>query len=276
MLVAAIAAGGSLAAASPAQAWTVSPPALRPLAAPAGALPAMGVPLTELLHAVPQLAPGAPGGGRPSLGHGATATAPVAEAGSIIEVRTGMTVQVRRFPGGPVAETLDWRSDSMAEPRAFTVYAVAGGQWLGVSVPSLDGHLGWIAADPARLSVRAALEEIHVSLAQRRLELLHAGRIVFSTPVVIGSATTPTPPGQFSVDDIRHFAPASPEYGVGALALSVPPPGRNWVYWRVAIHGMNNLGQLGGSGSLGCVHVPTADLRRLLEVPVGTPVDIVA
>ena len=102
------------------------------------------------------------------------------------------------------------------------------------------------------------------------------GHVVLSTPVVIGGASTPTPAGQFSVDDILRYQPASPEYGIGALALSVPPPGRDWVYWRVAIHGENNLGQLGGTGSEGCVHVPASDLRRLLEVPVGTPVDIVS
>jgi hypothetical protein len=198
-----------------------------------------------------------------------------ADAGSIVQVRPGETVEVHRSPGGPVIEQLDSLSDSGSQPRAFTVYAVQGSEWLGVSVPILGGHLGWIAANPAHVFVQPALQEIRVSLSQRSLQLLDGGREVLSTPVVIGAPSSPTPPGQFSVDDILHYTPASPDYGIGALALSVPPPGRNWVYWRVAIHGLNNLGQLGGTGSLGCVHVPTADLRRLLRVPVGTPVDIV-
>ncbi len=106
--------------------------------------------------------------------------------------------------------------------------------------------------------------------------MLHAGRPLLDTPV-IGASGTPTPPGQSSVDDKLRFATPSPEYGIGVLALSVPPPGRDWRDWRVAIHGLNNLGQLGGTGSLGCVHVPTAVLQTLLsQVPVGTPVDIQA
>jgi len=244
-------------------------------ASSASALPAMGVPLDVLLHSAPQLGPAS----IPSvvLGpQGARAAGRLpADAGSIVEVRPGAWVPVHASPGGRVIQMLDWRTDSDSHERAFTVYAVADGRWLGVSVPMLDGHLGWIDADPQRLTVRAAVEMIRVSLSERALELLYAGRVVMRTPVVIGAPSTPTPPGQFSVDDVVHFDPASPEYGIGALALSVPPPGRNWVYWRVAIHGLNNLGQLGGTGSLGCVHVPTAQLRELLTLPVGTPVDIV-
>jgi hypothetical protein len=95
-----------------------------------------------------------------------------------------------------------------------------------------------------------------------------------STAVVIGTPDSPTPEGQFSVDDVIHYDPPDPSYGVGALELTVPPANRDWVDWRVAIHGLNDVGRLGGTGSLGCVHVPTALLQRLLELPVGTPVDI--
>ncbi len=262
--------GGGLAA--PAQAWTGS--ALASVARVSTALPVMGVPYRELLQVAPQLA-GSPAAASGAFGHGAVLAAAPAGAGSIAVVRPGANVDVRRSPGGSVVEQLDSTTDTSTHERAFTVYAVTGGRWLGVSVPALGGHLGWIAANPTQLLVRPAVQAIRVSLSARRLWLLDDGRVVLSTLVVIGGASTPTPPGQFSVDDIVHFTPASPEYGVGALALSVPPPGRNWVYWRVAIHGENNLGSLGGTGSLGCVHVPTPDLQRLMQVPVGTPVDIV-
>ncbi len=263
---------------APAFGWSVALPAGAPTprsgsvpAHQASGLPALGVPFTQLLQDAPQLAPGSSSASKAAL-HGGS---PPAGAGSIAQVRPGASVEVHRSPGGPVVEQLDSRSDSGSQPRAFTVYALDGSDWLGVSVPALGGRLGWIAANPAHLSVRAAVQEIRVSLPHRNLQLIVDGRVALSTPVVIGAAGTPTPAGQFSVDDIVRFTPASPEYGIGALALSVPPPGRNWVYWRVAIHGLNNLGRLGGAGSLGCVHVPTPELRRLLEVPVGTPVDIV-
>lgn len=271
-----VTAAGCLTSASSALAWSVTAPRLAVLAHPASALPPMGVPFSQLLQVAPQLDAGSTPDGGSSLGHGANVAAPTPAAGSIVEVRPGQTIDVHRSPGGPVVETLDSRTDTGSQERALTVYAVSGSEWLGVSVPALGGRIGWISADPSQVFIKAALQEIEVSLARRTLELIDGGHVVFSTPVVIGSPHTPTPPGQFSVDDIVHFTPASPSYGIGALALSVPPPGRNWVYWRVAIHGLNNLGQLGGTGSLGCVHVPTADLRRLLEVPVGTPVDVVA
>lgn len=281
-VLATVALGAGLGGAAPAGAWTTFAPPT-PVAHAAGShpprgggLPAMGVPYAELLQVAPQLAPASATATGSSVRRGAVASSAPADAGSIVQMRPGASVEVHRSPAGPIIEQLDSRTDSGSQARAFTVYAVAGSEWLGVSVPALGGHLGWIAANPANVFVRVALQEIRVSLAQRSLELLDAGRVVLSTPVVIGGASTPTPPGQFSVDDILRFQPASPEYGIGALALSVPPPGRNWVYWRVAIHGENNLGQLGGTGSLGCVHVPAGDLRRLLDVPVGTPVDIVA
>ena len=195
--------------------------------------------------------------------------------GGRVEVRYNAIILVHRTRGGSVVERLGWRTDTGSRERAFTVYAQSGSRWLGVSVPALGGHLGWIAANPLNLVARPAMREIHVSLHARRLELLDLGRILLSTSVVIGSPDSPTPAGQFSVDDVVRYTPSSPAYGIGALALSVGPAGLNWVDWRVAIHGLNDVGRLGGTGSEGCLHVPTTPLDRLLDVPVGTPVDIV-
>ncbi len=243
-------------------------------------LPPRGVPYLQVLRLAPQLQAGADPALDAAAGHTSARPGPPArrlpaDAGTIVQVRPGQSVELRRSPGGRVIERFGARSDTGSRPRSFTVYAVSAGRWLGVSVPILGGRLGWIAANPAHVFVHAALNEIVVSLRLRRLVLFQGRRMVLSTPVVIGGSDSPTPTGHFSVDDVVHYRPASPEYGIGALALSVPPRGRNWVYWRVAIHGLNNLGTLGGTGSLGCVHVPTPDLRRLLRVPVGTPVDIV-
>lgn len=263
-------------------------------AAPAGAaLPDAGVPLPVLLHDAPALA-GAPApatalpaplapvslaatvsaGSPRSVGHSASA-GPSWVPGSIVQVRSGQEAVVHSAPGGPVLETFGDRSDQGGQARAFTVYRVAAGGWLGVSVAARHGRLGWIKADASRLVARPALDLIRISLRRHTLTLLRRGRAVMRTLIVIGGAATPTPAGHFAVDDKLRFARPDPAYGAGALALSVPPPHRDWRLWRVAIHGMNNLGTLGGSGSLGCVHVPGAQLHELLAgVPVGTPVDI--
>jgi hypothetical protein len=245
-------------------------------------LPAMGVPFPALLRADPALGGGLQLAGLVRRAGTARAAAPLPAAlarrvGSIVQVRPGRGILVHRSPGGPVVEALDDRSDSGGQPRAFTVYRLGSPGWLGVSVPALRGHLGWVHVEAGTLAARPALEEIHVSLHRRSLTLLRGGRLAMRTSVVIGAPSSPTPVGHFSVDDKLRYTPASAEYGIGVLALSVPPSGRAWQQWRVAIHGLNNLGRLGGSGSLGCVHVPARELARLLRsVPVGTPVDITA
>jgi hypothetical protein len=243
----------------------------------AAPLPAAGLPLPVLLREAPSLATAgaapvaSPAGpvGRSARTHAAWVP------GSIVQVRAGQEAVVHSAPNGPVVEVFDDHSDQGGQARAFTVYRVAAGGWLGVSVAALHGGLGWIKADPSRLVARPALDAIRVSLHRRTLTLLRRGRAVIRTLAVIGAAGTPTPPGHFTVDDKLRFAHPDPAYGAGVLALSVPPPHRDWRLWRVAIHGMNDLGSLGGTGSLGCVHVPDRQLHKLLAgVPVGTPVDI--
>ena len=282
-----------------------------PAAGPAraGGLPEDGVPLPQLLREAPALAPApapiatlgpadsqpqafaAPpvaGPLQPELVTTTTTTATATTAaprraraarswvpGSIVQVRSGQEAVVHKSPDGPVVEVFGDSSDQGGRARAFTVYRVAPGGWLGVSVAALQGRLGWIRADASTLVAKPAQYEIRVSLHRRTLTLFNRGRRVFKTLIVIGAAGTPTPAGHFTVDDKVRFAHADPAYGAGVLALSVPPPHRDWHQWRVAIHGMNNLGTLGGTGSLGCVHVPGAQLNRLLsQVPVGTPVDV--
>jgi hypothetical protein len=239
------------------------------------AVPAAPAALTAALAPASLDAP-APAAPSPPVGRSARTQAAWVP-GSIVQVRRGQEAVVHSAPHGSVVEVFDDSSDQGAQARAFTVYRVAAGGWLGVSVAALHGGLGWIKADPSRLVARPALDEVRVSLRRRTLTLLRRGRIVIHTLAVIGAAGTPTPAGHFTVDDKLRFAPADPAYGAGVLALSVPPPHRDWRLWRVAIHGMNDLGTLGGTGSLGCVHVPDRQLHKLLAgVPVGTPVDITA
>jgi hypothetical protein len=230
----------------------------------------MGISYNHLLQVVPQLVPGSS-----AVHHGPIARGP-ADAGSFVEMKDNAIIRVHSFPGGPTVERLGWRTDTNSRQRAFTVYAQSGGRWLGISVPALHGHLGWIVADPLNLVAHPALDEIHIALGARRLELLDLGRVQWSTSVVVGLPQSPTPAGHFSVDDVVRYHPPDPAYGIGALALSVAPATESWAYWRVAIHGLNDVGRLGSPGSEGCVHVPTAQLRQLLTLPVGTPVDIVS
>src|SRR5271170_2372314 len=156
----------------------------------------------------PQLAPGSTALRHGQLRHGPVTREPAA-AGSIVEVRYNGIILVRRTRGGPAVGRLGWRTDTGSRERAFTVYAQSGSRWLGVSVPALDGHLGWIAANPINLVARPAMREIHISLDQRRLELLDLGRVSLSTSVVIGSPESPTPTGQFSVGDVARYTPAN-------------------------------------------------------------------
>ena len=102
-VLALLAISGTMPAGATASADTATVSAHAPVAHAAAALPAMGVPFTELLHAVPQLASGSAAASGSSLRHAGAVVAVPADAGSIVQVRPGATVEVHRSPGGPIA-----------------------------------------------------------------------------------------------------------------------------------------------------------------------------
>jgi lipoprotein-anchoring transpeptidase ErfK/SrfK len=119
---------------------------------------------------------------------------------------------------------------------------------------------------------------IVVDLSARRVSAYRDGSLVRGFQAVVGKASTPTPTGEFFVEEVLTMAPAEPG-GPFALALSARSnalqefeggPG------QIAIHGRENLGgTLGTAASHGCIRLATASIDWLAaRIGPGTPVTI--
>jgi lipoprotein-anchoring transpeptidase ErfK/SrfK len=151
------------------------------------------------------------------------------------------------------------------------------GRWLKVRLPGRpNGHTGWIGLAWTARSVTNW--HIVVDLSRRRVTVYRDGRPVRVFRAVVGKPSTPTPPGQFFVEETITLRPTD----VGApfaLALSARSnvlqefdggPG------QIAIHGLANIGgTLGSAASHGCVRLNNAAVRWLVvRIGPGVPVTI--
>ncbi|HEV2924487.1 MAG TPA: L,D-transpeptidase [Solirubrobacteraceae bacterium] len=152
-----------------------------------------------------------------------------------------------------------------------------GVTWLQVMLPGRpNSSTGWIAKQGTRELVTRW--HLVVNLAARRVSVYRDGRMQRSFKAVVGKPSTPTPTGQFFVEETLQMA-AGEAGGPFALALSARSdalqefeggPG------QIAIHGRNNLGgTLGAAASHGCIRLNTASIDWLAtNIGPGTPVTI--
>lgn len=227
---------------------------------------------------------GGRGGSNVQTANGATVFAPVAAPkasppslavpsgpGTLVAVVQRGT-QMRSRPSGHAYAKLSVRTE-FGSPEALWVVRVSG-RWLGVLSPLAgNGRVGWIPAATASLS--RVSWKLEVSLAARRLTVLHAGHPVAHFTVAIGAPSAPTPTGRFAVTDrLRTGNPAGP-YGCCILALSATAPHaiQGWSGGnRIAIHSTPDTSSIGHPVSHGCLRLTLAQGRWLLaHVPLGTP-----
>ncbi len=158
-----------------------------------------------------------------------------------------------------------------------------GAPWLLVRLPGRllpgapNGRTGWIKA--AHLKLWVIRWHIAVSLHQRLTRIYDGGRLIRSYRVVVGAPASPTPTGQFFVEE-NVAEPSSFPGAPYALATSA----RSAVFTefdggpgQVALHGVG--GGLGGTPgtaeSHGCVRFATAAITWLAaRIYPGTPVTI--
>jgi lipoprotein-anchoring transpeptidase ErfK/SrfK len=162
-------------------------------------------------------------------------------------------------------------------PVLSRMIGAGGAQWLHVMLPGRpDGLTGWIAQSGTRLLVTPW--RIVVDLAARRLKAYRDGTLAGDFKAVVGKPSTPTPTGEFFVEEVLRMAPSEPG-GPFALALSARSnvlqefeggPG------QIAIHGRESLGgTLGAAASHGCMRLATASIDWLAaRIVPGTPVTI--
>jgi L,D-transpeptidase catalytic domain len=201
------------------------------------------------------------------------------EVGHLVaHVRAGHAVAVRARPDGPVVASLGSRTE-FGSSRALSVVREQRGRWLGVTTPELpNGRLGWIDAGSGSLRYSRAPLELDIDLSRRQLVIRRAEDVIRRLPVSIGRPDAPTPTGRFAVTDKLPGQRYSSTYGCCILALSGTQPNlpAGWTGGnRLAIHGTQDEGTIGGRQSAGCLHARETDLRRLMKsVPLGTPVRI--
>ena len=158
-----------------------------------------------------------------------------------------------------------------------------GKPWLEVRLPGrpLTGKVlaatGWIAAQGT--VPRHTSWHIVVNTERRRASVFFRGRQIRRFSVIVGKPSTPTPLGDFFVEE-NVALPSSAAGAPYALATSARSsvlqefdggPG------QIALHGRGNLGgTLGTAVSHGCIRFGLRAIRWLAaRVPQGSPVTIV-
>jgi len=149
--------------------------------------------------------------------------------------------------------------------------------WLLVRLPGRpNGHTGWIKK---RATVASTTPwRIVVDTSGRRVIVYQWGRPVRIVKAVVGKPSTPTPRGEFFVEEVIKLRAA--EVGAPfALALSA----RSNVFQefeggpgQIALHGVANVGGvLGSAASHGCVRLDSGTMSWLaFRISPGVPVTI--
>ncbi len=151
------------------------------------------------------------------------------------------------------------------------------GRWLKVELPGRPkGHTGWILDTATNRTVTDWHLVVDTSL--RRVTVYLAGRPVRVFRAVVGKPSTPTPAGEFYIEE--SIALRTTDVGAPfALALSARSnvlqefdggPG------QIALHGLANVGGVPGTAaSHGCVRLDDKAMRWLVaRVEPGVPVTI--
>jgi lipoprotein-anchoring transpeptidase ErfK/SrfK len=160
-----------------------------------------------------------------------------------------------------------------------TVLPVIGASvgWLHVMLPGRpNGHTGWIRRQATIL--RTTGWHLVVETSSRRVIVYRRGHAIRVFKAVVGKPSTPTPHGQFFVEESIRLR-ATDVGAPFALALSARStvlqefdggPG------QIALHGLDNIGGvLGTAVSHGCVRVANHAIRWLVVgIGPGVPVSI--
>jgi len=151
------------------------------------------------------------------------------------------------------------------------------GAWLQVRLPGRpNSHTGWIKSEGT--ASQTTPWHLVVTTSTPRVIVYRDGHVVKVFKAIVGAPSTPTPHGEFFVEEsiqLQSTDPGAPY----ALALSA----RSNVFHefaggpgQVALHGVNNIGGvLGTAVSHGCVRLDSASIGWLaFRIGPGVPVTI--
>jgi L,D-transpeptidase catalytic domain len=151
-----------------------------------------------------------------------------------------------------------------------------GRAWLRIRLPMRpNGRTGWVPRNDLG-PLQAVRTMLRVNRALLRATLYRDGRPIWSSPVGVGKASTPTPAGHFWIRSRLRGLRDDPVYGPYAFGTGAYSVLSDWPGGGViGIHGTDRPQLIPGRPSHGCIRVPNAaitQLRRLM--PIGTPVAI--
>jgi hypothetical protein len=151
-------------------------------------------------------------------------------------------------------------------------------EWLRVGIVTRpNGTTAWIRRSD--VTIRTHRVHAEVALGERMLRLWDADTLMVETPVVIGSAATPTPLGRFYVNARIQQGNPGGAYGPWILSLSGFSEALDTFDGGIpelAIHGTNRPQYVGSARSNGCIRVENSVIEELAAItPLGTPVSIV-
>jgi lipoprotein-anchoring transpeptidase ErfK/SrfK len=142
---------------------------------------------------------------------------------------------------------------------------------------TLTGVMLMMAAEALAQDKQQAGRRIVVSIADRKLAVMEAGRVLRVFPTAVGAPKSPSPAGAYKIV-VR--IPDPTWYGKGRIV----PPGKSnslgtrWLGLSVkgyGIHGTNNPASIGHNASHGCIRMRNQDVEQLFDmVSVGDSVDL--
>lgn len=221
----------------------------------------------------------------PATGTAAPAP-PVPAAVELVVLSATQAARTLPEPSAGIVTLLQAARPITGQPTTIPVLARLtdrlGRTWLQVRLPGRTlGHRlppssAWITA--ARTRPAAATWHLVVSRATRRLTVYHDGRAVRRMPVIVGAPATPTPAGEFFVEENVRL-PADRVGAPYALATSARSrvlqefdggPG------QIALHGRGHVGgTLGTAASHGCIRLDTYSITWLAaRIGAGVPITI--
>ena len=203
---------------------------------------------------------------------------PSAPSGSTLLATFHADTPALAAPGGAIVGTVpaSWHS----APSVLPVIASNGGDVEVRIAQRPNESTAWVKASDVDFT--STPYRIVLDLATTHLMLYKMNKLILSAPAGIGTPRSPTPPGNFFV---AFFAQA-PSAGYGPFVMVTSAHSTVITDWEesgdamIAIHGplgaSKEIGTTGGAVSNGCIRLQIADLSQLRDVPVGSPLDIVA
>ena len=195
------------------------------------------------------------------------------ETGTVLHPTTSRVIYSR--PGGPAVAVLP-----VTELGSPTWVPVVQSQrsWDRILLPTRpDRSTGWIYLGGGGLQTAYTPYQVDINLSDYRLTILDAGRSLGTWTVAEGAPGTRTPTGRTFV--LASLVPLQPTYSPLILPLGTHSNTLNSFGGgpgTVGLHGWPDSAVFGHAVSHGCVRVPSAALRALSRVPLGSSVMIIS